>query len=297
MLAVEPIEKKYLFHFLPGRRTLSLGTAGCNLGCKYCINWRISQTGTVGTEPLVTPEAVVAQAVAAGVPIIAFTYTEPTIFFEYARDIATLARQAGLAVVAKSNGYMTPDALRAMAGWLDGINIDLKGWTGSGHRQMVGGNLTVVLDNLRLARRLGLWLEVSSLLVPGLNTDTAALQGMASFIANELGPETPWHLLRFFPHYLLTEERPTSQGELETAVAIGHQAGLRYIYNRELFHGAQWQTICPHCEMQLIHREGFVAVESMVERNGRCPQCQGIVAGVYDLSTKVHSKTGAVNEE
>jgi pyruvate formate lyase activating enzyme len=292
LLASEPIEKKYLFHYLPGSRTLSLGTAGCNLGCTYCINWRISQTGVTGAETVTPPAQVVAQAAAAGATIIAFTYTEPTIFIEYARDIAHLARQAGLAVVAKSNGYMTADALREMAGWLDGINIDLKGWVGPGHDRVVGGALNVVLDNLRLARALGLWLEVSSLLLPGLNTDAAALRGMAGFIADELGPDTPWHLLRFFPHYLATAQRPTAQAELATAVQIGREAGLRYIYNRELNRGAQWQTACPRCRARLITRAGFTLVESKIAEDGRCPQCREPAAGVFAPPAPKRKMTG-----
>lgn len=295
--AVEPVEKKYLFHFLPGSQTLSLGPAGCNLGCKYCINWRVSQTGvTASAAPPISPAQIVAQATAAGAAVIAFTYTEPTIFIEYARDIAHLARQAGLAVVAKSNGYMAPGVLAEMARWLDGINIDLKGWSGPDHAQMVGGELAVVLDNLRRAKALGLWLEVSSLLVPGLNTSAADLRGMAGFVARELGVDTPWHLLRFFPHYLLANRRPTAQGELEAAVRIGQEAGLRYIYNRELRRGAQWQTACPHCQAALITRQGFTAVHSQVAGDGRCGQCQEPIAGVFNLREAAQNRTGVVDE-
>jgi pyruvate formate lyase activating enzyme len=282
LLATEPIEKKYLFHFLPGGNALSLGTPGCNLGCDYCINWRVSQRGVeeMGT-PLVAPDAVVAQAVAAGVEVIAFTYTEPTIFIEYARDIACRAREAGLAVAAKSNGYMAPGVLAEMASWLDGINIDLKGWPGERHRQVVRGAATVVLDNLRRARRLGLWLEVSTLLTPGLNTDDESLRAMTAFIAAELGVDTPWHVQRFFPHYKMTARPVTSQRQLETAIAWGREAGLRYVYNKELGQGRLFDTVCPTCQTVVVAREGFEQVDNRLNEKGECPQCRQPVDGVF----------------
>lgn len=282
LLAEEPIEKKYLFHFLPGQNTLSLGTPGCNLGCKYCINWRVSQRGVdERAESIISPEAVVAQAIAAGVSIIAFTYTEPTIFIEYARDIALLAREAGLAVVAKSNGFMAPGVLEEMAQWLDGINIDLKGWVGKEHMQVTGGSASVVLDNLRLARTLNMWLEVSTLLVPGINTSDQVLGALTTFLAQELGVDTPWHIQRFFPHYQMTRLPVTSQATLEAAFAWGQRAGLRYIYNKELARGQAFMTLCPNCQTAVVVRNGFTGVDNRLSAEGRCPQCTQVIAGVF----------------
>jgi pyruvate formate lyase activating enzyme len=202
LLATEPIEKKYLFHVLPGAQTLSLGTPGCNMGCHYCVNWRVSQRDATTTDPFVSPQAVIDQALARQVTCIAFTYTEPTIFIEYALDIADLARAAGLAVVAKSNGLMAPQVLADLAPRLDAINIDLKGWQPASHGRVTGSSVAPVLANLRLARQLGLWLEVSTLLVPGLNDHPATCARWPLLLPTELGPETPWHLQRFLSQLL-----------------------------------------------------------------------------------------------
>lgn len=271
-VAIEPIEKKYFFHVLPGARTLSLGVAGCNLGCQYCINWRVSQRGVTTDDPEVTPEAIVERALAAKVAALAFTYTEPTIFFEYAQAIAHLARQAGLAVVAKSNGYMTPTVLESMAQWLTAINIDLKGWHTDRYQPTIKGQLAPVLATLKHARRLGLWLEVSTLITPGVNADPASLQAMAAFIATELGPDTPWHLQRFFPNYRMLDCRATAQTELQQAVTFGQQAGLRYLYCKELEQGAYFNTRCPACHTLLLERTGFHLNGNHLTHGG-CPTC------------------------
>ena len=276
---IEPIEKKYLFHVFPGSRTLSLGTPGCNLGCKYCINWRVSQRGIDGSEEEITPACIVDDAVSQQVDCIAFTYTEPTIFFEYAQDIAQLAHRAGLLVVAKSNGYMTADVLQEMACWLDAINIDLKGWRNEMHRRVVGGELEPVLNNLRMTRRLGLWLEVTTLIVPGLNDEPDDLENIARFIANELGPDTPWHLLRFYPHYKMLDQMVTSQATLQRAAEAGQKAGLHYIYCKELQQGQMLHTRCPHCQTIAVERKGY-SLKSNHVRQGHCEQCGHPIAGV-----------------
>jgi pyruvate formate lyase activating enzyme len=281
LLAVEPIEKKYLFHAFPGSRTLSLGTAGCNLGCRYCINWRVSQPGA---EPpraaaVVPPAEVVRRAVAEGVRCVAFTYTEPTIFFEYAEEIALLARAAGLAVVAKSNGYMAPAVLRRMAGWLDAVNIDLKAWRDEPHRRVVGGEVGPVLENLRLAVRLGLWLEVSTLIVPGVNDAAADLEAAARFLAAELGPDTPWHLLRFYPHYEMRDRPATPAPVLQTAADSARRNGLRYVYTKELARGRMLHTACPGCGTVVLEREAYGLTASHL-RDGRCPTCARPLPGV-----------------
>jgi pyruvate formate lyase activating enzyme len=279
LLAVEPIEKKFFFHVAPGSQTLSLGTAGCNLRCKYCINWRVSQRGVDNTEIEVTPAQIVNDALAQQVNCIAFTYTEPTIFFEYARDIAHLARQAGLTVVAKSNGYMTPDVLQEMASWLHAINIDLKGWSSEAHQRVIGGELKPILENLRMAVRLNLWLEVTTLLVPGLSQNADDLDNIARFIASELGQDTPWHLLRFYPHYKMLDQPVTSQALLQRALESGQKAGLRYIYCKELDQGRMLHTYCPQCHALIIERRGYSLVSNNL-RDGCCGKCGYTVKGI-----------------
>ncbi len=278
-MALEPIEKKYLFHAFPGSQTLSLGTAGCNFGCKYCINWRVSQRGNDGTEAEHAPEAIIEQALAQHAECIALTYTEPTIFFEYAQDIALLAHQAGLAVVAKSNGYMTPAVLREMASWLDAINIDLKSWDETKHRQTAGGRLQPVLENLRVAAQLGLWTEVSTLIVPGLNDTRHDLQQIASFISTELGPEVPWHLLRFYPHYQMLDQVVTSQTLIQQAVESGLKAGLRHIYTKELALGQMLHTVCSRCNTILIERKGYSVISNNL-LHGCCRHCGQPLKGI-----------------
>jgi pyruvate formate lyase activating enzyme len=278
-LAVEPIEKKHLFHVFPGSLTLSLGTAGCNLRCGYCINWRVAQRGLEADDALVTPDDLVARALAAGVRCLAFTYTEPTIFFEYAQDLARHARRAGLAVVAKSNGYMTPGALERMADWLDALNVDLKAWQEPAHRAAVGGTLQPVLRNLRAAQRLGLWLEISTLIVPGLNDQPEDLRGMAAFIADELGPDVPWHLLRFFPAYKMSGRRVTAQACLQDATEIAQQAGLRYVYNSEQAQGRLLDTYCAGCQRVVLERIGLRLAKSHL-LGAACGACGAVAPGV-----------------
>lgn len=282
LLGVEPMEKKYLFHVWPGSQTLSLGVRGCNMTCRYCINWRVSQAGSNGEGGVESvearPEAVVAQAQAAAVAAIAFTYTEPTIFLEYVLAIAPLARAAGLGVVAKSNGYMGPGVLERLAPWLDGINIDLKGWQPTRHRQVTGGELAPVLDNLRLARRLGMWLEVSTLLTPGMNDSRPEVEAMARFVAGELGRDTPWHLLRFFPAYQMQDRPPTSQATLGAAVEAAQRAGLRYVYAKDLAQ-AMLHTTCPGCGHVVLRRSRFGLVRYDL-KEGKCGECGEMIPGV-----------------
>lgn len=292
LLAVEPIEKKFFFHVSPGSQTLSLGTAGCNLRCQYCINWRVSQRGVDAADAEVTPAKIVADALAQQVGCIAFTYTEPTIFFEYAHDIARLASHAGLTVVAKSNGYMAPDVLQAMASWLHAINIDLKGWHNKAHQRVIGGALQPVLDNLRLAARLNLWLEVTTLLVPGLSQHADDLDNIARFIANELGPNTPWHLLRFYPHYKMRDQPVTPQSLLQRAVESGQKAGLHYIYSKELNQGHLLHTYCPHCHALMIERKGYSLVSNNL-RDGHCTACGYAIKGLSLQSAQL-ARSGPV---
>ena len=282
-LLPEAIEKKPLFHFFPGSLVLSLGTHGCNLSCSGCINWRISQNSGESQLPEMTPPAVVAQAQAQRADGIAFTFTEPAVFYEYCRDIALHARQAGLFVVAKSNGFMLPGVLKSMSEWLDAVNMDLKGWYGSRYRAMMGGALGPTLHSLRLARRLGLWLEISTLIIPGFNDTPVAISNMARFITDELGPQSPWHLLRFFPEHQMAAVPPTSQFQLARAVEIGQRAGLQYIYTQTLAHGQWLQTRCPMCQKTVIEREPHHLRASKLVQ-GCCPTCSTPIPGIWQTN-------------
>jgi len=279
LMTVEPIEKKYLFHAFPGTQTLSIGTPGCNLRCQFCINWPIAQRGVADSDADVSVSAVIAEAVARKVRCIAFTYTEPTIYIEYVLEVAQLARAAGLSVVLKSNGYMTPSALERLSTCVDAMNIDLKGWRSEGHAKITGGLLEPVLEILRMAKRLGIWVELSTLIVPGLNETSSDLVGMANFIASDLGRDTPWHLLRFYPSYRMLVQPVTSEELLERAVNAGRRVGLNFIYSKELFRGRLHHTYCTRCGIPLIERMGFSVIYNGL-KDDECPQCGMNLVGI-----------------
>jgi pyruvate formate lyase activating enzyme len=280
--AVDPIEKKPLFHFHPGSKSFSIATVGCNFRCAFCQNADISQMPhderrVVGRE--VPAAAVVDGARRSDCRSIAYTYTEPTIFFEYAYDVSVLARQAGLANVFVTNGYMTPEMLQAYHPYLDAANVDLKAFRDDFYRRICGARLQPVLDSLKLMKAQGVWLEVTTLVIPGHNDDPGELRDLAAFIADELGPQTPWHVSRFHPTYRLTSAPPTPASTLQQAHAIGREAGLRYVYIGNL-PGLQGEdTLCPECGRTVIGRLGFRITERHL-RDGACAYCGATIDGV-----------------
>jgi len=277
---IDPIEKKPLYHFLPGSNAFSIAAPGCNLRCEWCQNWEISQVDArfdYERLPLTKPEAVVKQAVDSGCSSIAYTYTEPTVFYEFARDTAILAKQAGLQNVYVSNGYMSREVIDEMVNWLDGANIDIKAFSENVYRKFTGAHLVPVLESCRALKQAGVWLEVTTLLVPGLNDDEVQLRGLAEFISFELGTDTPWHLSRYFPQYRATMP-VTSIKSLEMAEKIGREVGLKYIYPGNL-HG-KVDTHCPNCGHLLISRQDY-DVTKFKFVTGACPICQTKIAGVW----------------
>jgi pyruvate formate lyase activating enzyme len=277
---VDPVEKKPLYHFYPGSRAYSIATAGCNFRCQWCQNADIAhmprERGLIsGYEA--SPREIVAGARSTHSRSIAYTYTEPTIFFEYAYEIARLAREAGLANIYVTNGYMTAEMLEAFHPYLDAANVDLKAFRKRTYNRYIGGGLGPVLESMRTMKRLGIWLEVTTLVIPGLNDDPAELRDIAAFLAGELGPETPWHISRFFPTYQMTDRPPTPVETLRRAQEIGQHAGLRYVYLGNV--AGESNTACYHCGRTLIRRRGYWIAENQV-RGGRCPTCGTLVAGV-----------------
>jgi pyruvate formate lyase activating enzyme len=280
----DPIEKKPLFHLLPGSLSFSVATVGCNFRCLHCQNYEISQwphhrTEIPGRE--LSPEQIVRRAQAAGCRSIAYTYTEPTIFMEYAYDTAVLAKEAGLKNVFVSNGYTTPEALEAVAPYLDGANIDLKGFSEKFYREIAGATLQGVLETLRDYRRLGIWLEVTTLVIPGHNDSDGDLQGIARFIAEELGDRVPWHVTAFYPTWRLTDAPPTPVASLDRAMRHGREAGLKYIYAGNIPGSGGEDTVCPACGETVISRSGF-RVRSVHLDEGRCASCGAQVDGVWE---------------
>jgi pyruvate formate lyase activating enzyme len=279
---VEPIEKKPFYHFLPGTTAFSVATQGCNFHCAFCQNWAISQAHRERVVPesrQVTPEQVVEEAVAAGVRSVAYTYVEPTVFIEFAFDSMVRARAAGLHNLFVTNGYETPEAIELVAPYLDAANVDLKAANDRFYRRVCGARWEPVRDAVVEMQRRGIWLELTTLLVPGLNDDRRELRAMAEWIATAVGPETPWHLTRFQPAYRLSELRPTPAAILVKAAAIGREVGLRHVYVGNAPEAEAATTSCARCGERLIARADYAVTEWRLA-GGRCPRCKHALAGV-----------------
>jgi pyruvate formate lyase activating enzyme len=277
----DPIEKKPLFHFHPGSVAFSIATRGCNFHCLHCQNWSISQAARDGfdiPDMALPPAAVVASALECGSRSVAYTYTEPTIFIEYVVETARLAAQAGLANVLVTNGYQTAEALDVLAPLVQAANVDLKSFEDDFYRHVEGARLAPVLETLAGMKERGIWLEVTTLLIPGLNDDPDMLGRLARWLVGELGPETPWHVSRFFPAYRLSDVEPTPPATIARAVEIGRAAGLRHVYSGNL-RDADEDTRCANCGETLIRRRGFAAFRAAL-KNGRCERCGHSLAGV-----------------
>jgi len=277
-LNVDPVEKKPLYHFLPGSQVLSFGTVGCNFKCPFCQNWDISQEKTVNEEIKVSPEEMVELALEQGAKSIAYTYNEPTIFYPYAKDIGVIAKEKGLKNIFVSNGFESKEMIEDMVTWVDAANIDLKSWDDKYYKKVLKGGLEEVKDTLRRMVKSGIWVEVTTLLIEGDNDSDIALKEMASFIANDLGVDVPWHLSAFFPNYKMLEHGATKLETLQRAKKIGQEAGLHYIYLGNVpVHG---DTYCPECDTLLIDRTGYnVTINTL--QDGRCPTCHTQIKGVW----------------
>ncbi len=280
---VDPVEKKPLFHFHPGTMTYSIATPGCNLRCRWCQNWGLARMGPElrlsATEPA-APEQIVSSALRAGCRMVAYTFTEPTVFFEYAFDTARVAAENGLSNICVSNGFMSEQMLEAFAPYLDGVNIDLKSFRDETYQTYTGGRLEPVLQNLKACRRLGIWLEVTTLVIPDVNDDSGELRDAAQFIAQELGTDTPWHLSRFVPAAEMMSVSPTPAETLHRAREIGAHEGLEYVYLANTPGADGQRTDCPNCNRVLIRRRTYGVLENNIV-GGRCPICGTLIAGVH----------------
>lgn len=281
---VDPIEKKPLFHFLPGSRSYSISTVGCNFRCRHCQNFSISQPGDFPADnpPGIprTPEYVVDHAEAGGCRSISYTYVEPTIFFEFAYDCGVLARSRGLKNVFVSNGFMSEKTTRRLAPVLDAINIDIKAFTEDFYHRICGARLQPVLDTVRLMHELGVWVEITTLIIPGLNDSVTELEAIAEFIAS-VDPFIPWHVTAFYPTYKLTDRPPTPADALQRARSIGLAAGLKHVYEGNISGAGGEDTVCPSCQALLVKRYGFRVVENRLV-HGRCRQCGERLAGIWE---------------
>jgi pyruvate formate lyase activating enzyme len=279
---VDPIEKKPLFHFFPGSKAFSIATVGCNFRCRHCQNHEISQLPRDEKKIAgfaMTPEEVVEQARREGCRSISYTYTEPTIFYEYAFDIARLAKEAGLANTFVTNGYIEAEPLAAIRPHLDGANIDLKGFSPAFYRKVCGAKLEGVLTSIKEFKALGIWIELTTLIIPGYNDTEEELGQIAAFIAHEVGPETPWHVSAFYPTYRLTDAFCTPAERLTKAREIGLGNGLRYVYTGNIPGLEGEDTCCHNCGKPVIRRRGFVVGEYSI-KDGACLFCGARMDGV-----------------
>lgn len=278
---VDPIEKKPLYHVMPGSASFSIATAGCNFRCQHCQNYSISQLpphAAIRGLPR-TPKEIVEQAKMTQCQSISYTYTEPTIFYEFAYDTAKLAHKAGLKNIFVTNGYITKEALTKIAPYLDAANIDLKGFSEEFYREIVHARLSEVLDSIIEYRKQGIWIELTTLIIPDLNDSDAQLKGIASFIMTHLGADTPWHVSQFYPTFKLLDRPRTPVATLQKAREIGLAAGLHYVYEGNVPGAGSENTRCPSCSALLIERYGFTIIANKI-RKGACPECKTKIAGI-----------------
>jgi len=280
---VDPIEKKPLFHLLPGTLSYSIATVGCNFRCAHCQNYDISQYPRLHNGSIVgssaTPEQIVTSAQEYGCRSISYTYIEPTIFFEFAYECAQLAHERGIKNVFVSNGYTSPEATRKIAPFLDGNNIDLKAFTDKFYREVCGAKLAPVLETIRLMKELGVWVEVTTLVIPGWNDSDSELKEIAQFIKG-IDPEMPWHVTRFYPTFKMIDREPTPVATLERARNIGLAEGLKNVFVGNIPGEEGESSVCPQCGTTVIERRGFTILSQNME-DGRCGNCNQPIAGVF----------------
>ncbi|MDD5059529.1 MAG: AmmeMemoRadiSam system radical SAM enzyme [Candidatus Omnitrophica bacterium] len=277
---VDPIEKKPLFHFLPGSKAFSIACAGCNFRCGFCQNWEISQADFIKEQPAeeVSPENIIRLAKQSAAESIAYTYTEPTIYFEFALAVMKLAKACGFNNIFVTNGYMDKEAVYLLKPYLDAVNVDLKFFKEDSYRKICSAKLGPVLDSIRLFQELGIWVEVTTLIIPGENDSEEELNAIAAFIAG-LDKNIPWHVSRFHPDYEFDSYPSTPEKSLKMAYDLGKAQGLRYIYAGNISGWGQ-DTFCSKCQRLLIKREGYSVLESHLSGN-RCLYCQETLPGIF----------------
>ena len=282
--SIDYIEKKPLLHFLPGSKAYSISTVGCNFQCLHCQNHDISQYPQANGMAIAGQErtaiAIVDEAERTGCASVCYTYVEPTIFYEFAYDCSLLAHQRGLKNVFVSNGYMTPEVTRHLAPILDGINIDIKAFTDDFYKKVCKARLQPVLDSVRLMHELGVWVEVTTLLIPGLNDSPEELRAIARFVRS-VSPDMPWHVTAFHPTYKMQDQKPTPIATLRKAREIGLEEGLHSVYEGNIPGGGGENTSCPGCGTELINRYGFTVRHNTLSTDGRCKTCKRPIAGVW----------------
>jgi len=283
---LDPIEKKPLNHFFPGSSVLSFGTAGCNLACKFCQNWDISKSREMDRlMDAASPQRIAAAARASGAASVAFTYNDPVIFAEYAMDTADACHALGLYSVAVTAGYMHAQPRREFYAKMDAANVDLKGFTERFYFQQTGGHLAPVLDTLQYLRHeTTCWLEITTLLIPGLNDDTSEIEALSRWVASALGPDVPLHFTAFHPDFKMLDRPATPLATLQRARAIALANGLQHVYTGNVHDVEGGTTYCPGCGEPLIRRDWYEVLECALDARASCPHCGTRVAGRFGAS-------------
>jgi len=280
---VDPVEKKPLNHFLPGSSIFSFGTAGCNLACRFCQNWDISKSKEIDTlADEATPEAIARAAADLGCRSVAFTYNDPTIFLEYAIDVADACHDLGLATVAVTAGYICPEPRADFYAHLDGANVDLKGFTEDFYRHTCGAELGAVLDTLEYLADTDVWFELTTLLIPGMNDSDAELDAMTRWVVEHLGPDVPMHFTAFHPDFRMRDTAPTPPDTLVRARRIALDNGVRYAYTGNVHDGDGQSTYCHGCGQRVIERDWYRLGDYQLDDNGHCRSCGTAVPGHFD---------------
>ena len=285
---VDPIEKKPLNHFYPGSSVLSFGTAGCNLGCRFCQNWDISKARAVDRlQDSATPEEIARRAAELGCRSVAFTYNDPVIFAEYALDVAEACHAHGIETVAVTAGYIHPEPRRDFYAQMDAANIDLKGFTEDFYSRLTLSHLAPVLDTLEYVKHhTRTWLEITTLLIPGHNDGDAELEALSKWVYQHLGPDVPLHFTAFHPDYKLTEVAPTPKATLRRARALALNEGLRFVYIGNVHDADGDTTTCPECRTKLIERDWYEILDYRLTPEGRCPRCEYQLPGHFDRKSE-----------
>jgi len=285
---VDPIEKKPLNHFYPGSSVLSFGTAGCNLGCRFCQNWDISKARAVDRlQDSATPEEIARRAAELGCRSVAFTYNDPVIFAEYALDVAEACHAHGIETVAVTAGYIHPEPRRDFYAQMDAANIDLKGFTEDFYSRLTLSHLAPVLDTLEYVKHhTRTWLEITTLLIPGHNDGDAELEALSKWVYQHLGPDVPLHFTAFHPDYKLTEVAPTPKATLRRARALALNEGLRFVYTGNVHDADGDTTTCPECRTKLIERDWYEILDYRLTPEGRCPRCEYQLPGHFDRKSE-----------
>ena len=275
---LDPIEKKPFYHFLPGHKTLSIATAGCNLSCSHCQNWEISQCSPQKMGQELEPGEVVKKALEKNAKIISYTYTEPAIFYEYMLDIAKLARKEGIKNTMVSNGFINQKPLKKLLPYMDAANIDLKALSDKHYKEICGARLEPVLETIKTLKEKGVWIELTNLLIPGLNDSKENIERLVEWIKDNIGAEVPVHFSAFYPTYKMKDKRPTPIEKVERAGEIAKSNGLKFVYTGNL---EENNTACPNCGKVLIRRGGRVEKEFR-RRRLTCSKCGEKIEGVWE---------------